>query len=71
MYDKVRALAEANGIVKFFMNGEEAAFREGADGDWSFTVGGEDDVICYAQDLDAAIDCLKDECDEDQVEIIE
>ena len=70
MYDKIRELLENNQIVKFTMHGESAAFREDEGGEILFTING-DNIICYATDIDSAIDCLMDECDEDELAIID
>ncbi len=69
MYDGIRSLAKNNRIIKFLMHGEEASFQLNEDGDWIFTIG-EDDIICYAPDIESAIECLMDECDEDELEIL-
>ncbi len=70
MYEKVRELLKTNRIVKFAMHGEEASFHENSDGEILFTVG-DDNIICYAPDVESAIDCLMDECGEDELEISE
>ncbi len=70
MYEKIRELLEAKGSANFVMHGEEASFHESGDGEILFTVGG-DNIICYAPDIDSAIDCLMDECDEDELEILD
>jgi hypothetical protein len=69
MYDEIRSLANTKKTIKFVMHGEEASFQLNEDGDWIFTIG-EDDIICYAPDIDSAIECLMDECGEDELEVL-
>ncbi len=65
--DEIMRIVEKDKVVKFNAHGS-SYMLEVVDDEWRFSVNG--DWLCYGCELESVRDCILDECDPEEIMII-